>query len=72
MKKAIKPKKSKSRGGVLFSMVDGKRQDAHIHEEMLPAGSFASDEAAIEILIKSGMTRPNARRFLRLGRGYGA
>ena len=45
--------------------------DTSLHAEMMPAGSLASDEIAIRLFEKNGMSRADARRLISSGRGYG-
>jgi len=51
--------------GVLFSSVDGKKSDEHIHEELLQSVASVADEAGIRQLMKTGLTREQACRFIR-------
>lgn len=64
-------KSARADEGVFFSNANGRRVDAHIHAELLPAGARVADAAAINILMRTGLSRADARRFVSISRGYG-
>lgn len=63
--------KSAGGGSALFSMTDHGKRDEHLHREMLPAGSLVADAAGIRMLMKIGLSRADARRYISQSRGYG-
>jgi len=59
-KKQSAPEKT----GVLFSMVDGRMSDEHLHDEMLEAVAPVANEAGIRVMMKvCGITREEACRL---------
>lgn len=57
--------------GALFSVGANGRNDSHIHKAMLPAGTFVADESGIRMLMRTGLSRAEARQYISSSRGYG-